>query len=145
MVFLTNIITFLTGTQEIKTGSINTLTDDCLLEIFSQLNLDLVSRASLCRVSHRWKRVASNPVLLKQVVYQTIAFRNADWAQCEKDIVKDEDDKKEFLSLPNDIYEIIKRTCQALPGKGVKDEKIMLVRKPESIKTRKKLGELAKK
>ncbi len=128
-------------------SSINKLPVDLILEFFSYLNLATLGIG--LRVSKEWKCLLSEPSLWKKAIYQEIAFSNKKWTQCfGQDIVKDEDNKEEFSSLPANIGEILKSPCQAFPGKKIIDTHI-LVRIPKTINgqplTLNSLGELAKK
>lgn len=70
-----------------------------IFRIFSDLNI--VSLAAACCVSKEWRRLASNPVPWKEVIYKEIAFGNDKWARCfGADVVEGEDHKEEFSSLP---------------------------------------------
>ena len=129
-----------------KQDPINLIPGELVLEVFSHLNL--ATLGTICCVSKEWKRLASKPTLWKIAIYREIAFGNDKWAQCfGKDIVKDEDSREEFSSLPLDIVEDYKRFQSAFPEKNAKDS-LMLVRLPKTLNgqlTLKSLGELAKK
>ncbi len=102
--------------NKIKQHPIHSLPDELVLEVFSHLNL--ATLGTICCVSKEWKRLASEPILWKIAIYREIAFGNDKWAQCfGKDIVKDEDSKEEFSSLPLDIVEDYKRFQSAFPEK----------------------------
>ena len=73
---------------------------------------------------------------------------NKKWAQWfGEEVVKDEDPKEEWISLPWNIAEILGSRCPIFPEKKVMDTH-MLVRIPKTLNgglTLKSLGELAKK
>ncbi len=82
-------------------------------------------------------------------IYREIAFGNDKWAQCfGADVVKDEDNREEFSSLPSDAFiSDCKKFKNIFPEKNAKDS-LMLVRLPKTLNgglTLKSLGELAKK
>src|SRR3984957_19121861 len=131
--------------QGIKTD-INVLPNELILEIFSLLNVVTLEKS--CEVSKTWKELANDPIVCKKLVYREIAFSNENWVLCfGKDIVKDEDKKEEFSSLPGNILEILKSPCPIFSGKKVIDTH-MLVRIPKTINsqllTLNSLGQLAK-
>ena len=121
--------------------------DEVVVKVFSHLNL--ATLGSICCVSKKWKRLASEPILWKIVIYREIAFGNDKWAQCfGTDVVKDEDNREEFSSLPSDDFIAdCKKFKNIFPEKKAKDS-LMLVRLPKTLNgglTLKSLGELAKK
>ena len=109
--------------------------------IFSYLNLHELGSSR--NISKRWNTLASTPTLWKTAIYREIAFSSKNWAQWNEDIVKGVDFTKEYLSLPENIVEELRRSYKAFPGKGIKETHV-LVRMPKGL-TLKKLGELAKK
>jgi hypothetical protein len=133
-------------------GPISSLPDELVMEIFSNLNLATLgtnpAALTICHVSKAWKRLASEPILWKIAIYREIAFGNDKWAKhFGKDVVKNEDSREEFLSLPLNIVEDYKRFQSAFPKENAKDS-LMLVRLPKTLNgqlTLKSLGELAKK
>jgi hypothetical protein len=121
--------------------------DELVLEIFSHLNL--AKLGNICCVSKQWQRLANEPILWKIVIYREIAFGNEKWAQCfGTNVVKGEDNKEEFSSLPvDDFIADCKKFKSIFPEKNAKDS-LMLVRLPKTLNgglTLKSLGELAKK
>jgi len=121
--------------------------EELVLEIFFYFNL--ATLGTICCVSKEWKRLANEPTLWKSAIYREIAFGNDKWAQCfGKDVVKDEDNREEFSSLPwKDFIEDCKIFKSIFPEKKAKDT-LMLVRLPKTLNgqlTLKSLGELAKK
>jgi len=126
---------------------IDILPDELILEVFSHLNL--ATLGTICCVSKQWKRLANEPILWKIAIYREIAFGNDKWAQCfGADVVKDEDNREEFSSLPSDAFiSDCKKFKNIFPEKNAKDS-LMLVRLPKTLNgglTLKSLGELAKK
>jgi F-box-like len=120
---------------------------ELVLEIFSHLGL--ATLGTVCCVSKEWKPLASEPTLWKSAIYREIAFGNDKWAQCfGTDVVKDEDNREEFSSLPSDDFiEDCKKFKSIFPERNAKDS-LMLVRLPKTLNgglTLKSLGELAKK
>jgi len=109
--------------------------------IFSYLNLHElgVSRS----INKSWSVFASTPILWQAAIYREIAFSSKNWAQWYEDVVKDVDFTKEYLSLPGNIVEELRRSYKAFPGKSIRETHV-LVRMPQGL-TIKKLGELAKK
>jgi len=133
--------------NETKQDPIEILPDELILEVFSHLNL--VTLGTICCVSKAWKRLANEPILWKIAIYREIAFGNDKWAQCfGVDVVKDEDNREEFSSLPSDAFiSDCKKFKNIFPEKNAKDS-LMLVRLPKTLNgglTLKNLGELAKK
>jgi hypothetical protein len=132
--------------KEIKQNPIST-PDAIILEIFSYLNL--FTLGTMCLVSKKWKRLASDPILWKAAIYKEIAFSNDKWAQCfGPAVVKDEDKSEEFSSLPwKEFIEDCKNFKSIFPKKNWKDC-LMLVRLPKTLNGRltlNSLGLLAKK
>jgi hypothetical protein len=133
--------------NETKQDPIEILPDELVLEVFSHLNL--ATLGTICCVSKAWKRLANEPILWKIAIYREIAFGNDKWAQCfGADVVKDEDNREEFSSLPSDDFIAdCKKFKSIFPEKNAKDS-LMLVRLPKTLNgglTLKNLGELAKK
>jgi F-box domain len=132
--------------ENINQRPLNSLPEELILEIFSQLNLATHGKSRL--VSKEWNQFLGEPTRWKMAIYKEIAFGNEEWAKCfGKDVVKDEkDDKEEFLSLFPDIIEDYRRFKSVFPEKNAKDS-LMLVRLPKTLNgqlTLKSLGELAK-
>jgi len=133
--------------NETRRNPTSFFSDELVLEIFSHLNL--ATLGTICCVSKQWKQLANDPILRKSAIYREIAFGNDKWAQCfGKDVVKDEDNREEFSSLPwNDFIEDCKKFKSIFPKKNARDT-LMLVRLPKTLNgqlTLKSLGELAKK
>jgi hypothetical protein len=133
--------------NETKQNPIEILPDELVLEIFSHLNLATLGTS--CCVSRKWRRLAGDPILWKIAIYREIAFGNDKWAQCfGTDVVKDEDNREEFSSLPSDDFIAdCKKFKSIFPEKSAKDS-LMLVRLPKTLNgglTLKSLGKLAKK
>jgi len=133
--------------NETKQDPIEILPDELVLEVFSHLNL--ATLGTICCVSKAWKRLANEPILWKIAIYREIAFGNDKWAQCfGTDVVKDEDNREEFSSLPSDDFIAdCKKFKSIFPERNAKDS-LMLVRLPKTLNgglTLKSLGELAKK
>jgi len=133
--------------NETRRNPTSFFSDELVLEIFSHLNL--ATLGTICCVSKQWKQLANDPILRKSAIYREIAFGNDKWAQCfGKDVVKDEDNREEFSSLPwNDFIEDCKKFKSIFPEKNARDT-LMLVRLPKTLNgqlTLKSLGELAKK
>lgn len=126
---------------------IKAIPTEIIKEIFLFLNLpDLEIVRRVCR---SWKEIASHPILQKHVIYRDIAFSNAKWAKCFGDtVVKDEDSKEEYASLPvKDFIESCRNIKKIFPEKAALDS-LMLVRLPKTLNgglTINNLGELAKK
>ena len=128
------------------------LPDELVLKIFSYLNL--ATLGTIYCVSKAWKQLANEPIvnepnLWKTGIYREIAFGNDKWAQCfGADVIKDEDSKEEFYSLPwSDFIADCKKFKSMFPERNAKDS-LMLVRLPKTLNgglTLKSLGELAKK
>lgn len=133
--------------NETKQDPIEIIPDELVLEIFSHSNLATLGTISY--VNKAWKRLANEPILWKIAIYREIAFGNDKWAQCfGTDVVKDEDNREEFSSLPSDDFIAdCKKFKSIFPKKNAKDC-LMLVRLPKTLNgglTLKSLGELAKK
>jgi hypothetical protein len=133
--------------NETKQDPIEIFPYELVLEFFSRLNL--ATLGTICCVSKAWKRLANDPILWKTAIYREIAFGNDKWAQCfGADVVKDEDNREEFSSLPlNDFIADCKKFKSIFPERNAKDS-LMLVRLPKTLNgglTLKSLGELAKK
>ena len=133
--------------NETKQDSIKTLPDELVLKVFFYLNI--ATLGTICCVNKAWKQLANDPILLKKAIYREIAFGNDKWAQCfGADVVKDEDKREEFSSLPSDDFIAdCKKFKSIFPGRNAKDS-LMLVRLPKTLNgglTLKNLGELAKK
>jgi hypothetical protein len=133
--------------NETKQDPIEILPDELVLEVFSHLNL--ATLGTICCVNKAWKRLANEPILWKIAIYREIAFGNDKWAQCfGTDVVKDEDNREEFSSLPSDDFIAdCKKFKSIFPERNAKDS-LMLVRLPKTLNgglTLKSLGELAKK
>jgi len=133
--------------NETKQDPIEILPDKLVLEVFSHLNL--ATLGTICCVSKQWKRLANEPILWKIAIYREIAFGNDKWAQCfGTDVVKNEDNREEFSSLPSDDFIAdCKKFKSIFPERNAKDS-LMLVRLPKTLNgglTLKSLGELAKK
>ena len=133
--------------NETKKDPLEILTDELVLKVFSHLNL--ATLGTICCVSKAWKRLANEPILWKIAIYTEIAFGNNKWAQYfGTDVVKNEDNREEFSSLPSDDFiEDCKKFKSIFPERNAKDS-LMLVRLPKTLNgglTLKSLGELAKK
>jgi len=133
--------------NEIIQDPIEILYDELVLEVFSHLNL--ATLGTICYISKAWKRLVNEPILWKIAIHREIAFGNNKWAQCfGADVVKDEDNKEEFSSLPSDDFIAdCKKFKNIFPERNAKDS-LMLVRLPKTLNgglTLKSLGELAKK
>ena len=123
------------------------LPTELVLEVFSHLNL--ATLGTICCVNKEWKQLANKPILWKIAIYREIAFGNDKWAQCfGPDVVRDEDNREEFSSLPSDDFIAdCKKFKSIFPERNAKDS-LMLVRLPKTLNgglTLKSLGELAKK
>lgn len=132
--------------NETKQAALGPLPDDLVSEVFSHLNL--ATLGAICCVSKQWKQLASDPFLWKTVIFRELAFGNDKWAKCfGDDVVKDEDRREEFSSLPLDIVDEYKRFQSAFPEINAKDS-LMLVRLPKTLNgqlTIKSFVELAEK
>ena len=133
--------------DETKQDLTEILPSYAVLEIFSYLNL--ATLGTICRVSKHWKQLVDTHDLWKITLYREIAFGNDKWAKCfGADVVKNEDTKEEFSSLPLHAFiEDCKKFKSIFPEKNAKDS-LMLVRLPKTLNeqfTLKSLGELAKK
>jgi len=138
--------------------------EELILEIFFHLNLVqlklspsknlnfTVFRTISC-VSKEWQRIVTQFInkeigVMKETVYQNIAFGSEKWAQYFGKGVADGDSiKEELLSLPDNMMGILKSSCQLFRGKRIMDSH-MLVRIPQMINGKpfnlNTLGELAK-
>ena len=127
-------------------GVVKRCPDAVSLSILSCISFTAL--AGVCRVSKRWQRLASDPLLLKRTVYRDIAFGSQQWTRClnkglkQEEMIKYEYDAEEFASLPLDIGKILKSSCLAFPGKRVVQTH-MLVRLSRGF-TIKSFGELVK-
>jgi hypothetical protein len=133
--------------MSLVTENFSALPDELILEIFSHLNLASLGKISL--VCKGWKRLGCDPILWKTVIYRDVAFGNDKWARAfGKEVVKDEDNREEFSSLPWNEFIADCKTFKCLfPEKNAKD-RLMLVRLPKTLNgalTLRNLGELAKK
>jgi len=131
--------------NETKHDPIEIFPAELVLEVFSHLNL--ATLGTICLVSKAWKRLANEPILWKIAIYREIAFGNDKWAQCfGTDVVKDEDNREEFSSLPSDDFIAdCKKFKSIFPERNAKDS-LMLVRLPKTLNgglTLKNLGKLA--
>jgi F-box-like len=114
-------------------SSLSSLPYELVLKIFSHLNLNIATLRTICDVSEEWNRLASKPIPWKTAIYKELAFGNDKWAQFfGKDVVKNEDSKEEFSSLPLNIVEDYRRFQSAFPEKSAKDS-LMLVRLPKTL------------
>lgn len=121
--------------------------EEVVWEVFSHLNLP--SLANTCLVNKEWKRLADKPSLWKTIFYRTVAFGNEKWAKYfGKDVVKDEDNREEFSSLPlNEFISDLQKFKKIFPEKKAKDI-LKIVRLPKTLSgglTLKSLGLLSKK
>jgi len=133
--------------DEIKQDPAEKIPNELVLKIFPYLNL--ATLGPICCVSKQWKQLAKDPILWKTVIYREIAFGNDKWARWfGTDVVKYEDSREEFSSLPLDAFiEDCKKFKSIFPEKNAKDS-LVLVRLPKTLNgqlTLKSLGELAKK
>lgn len=129
-----------------KQDPIKIFPDELVLNVFSHLNL--AALGTICCVCKAWKRLANEPNLWKIAVYRELAFGNDKWAQCfGPDVVKNEDKREEFSSLPlADFIADCKKFTSIFTKRKAKDN-LMLVRLPKTLNgklTLKSLGELAK-
>ncbi|PJD97826.1 MAG: hypothetical protein CK425_01465 [Parachlamydia sp.] len=136
------------GSNKIQPDPIKIFPDELVLGIFSHLNL--ATLGAICCVTKAWKRLATDPILWKIVIYREIAFGNDKWAQCfGPDVVKDEDQGEDFSSLPlDDFIADCKKFKSIFPERNAKDRPLLLVRLPKTLNgglTLKSLDELAKK
>ncbi len=91
------------NSDEKKQDLIKLIPDELVLEVFSHLNLATLS--TICCVSKQWKQLAKKPIVWKIAIYNEIAFGNSKWAKYfGKDVIKNEDIKEEFSSLPVDAF-----------------------------------------
>jgi hypothetical protein len=133
--------------NKIKQDFLEILPKELVVEVFSHLNL--ATLGTICCVNKAWKRLVNESILWKMAIYKEIAFGNDKWVQCfGTDVVKNEDNKEEFSSLPSDDFIAdCKKFKSIFPKKNAKDS-LMLVRLPKTLNgglTLKSLGELAKK
>lgn len=133
--------------NEVKRDLIEVFPHELVLEVFSHLNL--ASLGTICCVSKVWKLLANDSNLWKLVIYREIAIGSDKWAQWfGADVVKDEDKKEEFSSLPyEDFIKDCKKFKTIFTDRNAK-ESLMLVRLPKTLNgglTLKSLGDLAKK
>jgi hypothetical protein len=133
--------------NETKQDPIEIFPNELVLEVFS--NLNLAALGTICCVSKQWNRLPNEANLWKIAIYREIAFGNDKWAQCfGPDVVKNEDNREEFSSLPSDDFIAdCKKFKSLFPERNAKDS-LMLVRLPKTLNgglTLKSLGELAKK
>ena len=131
--------------NETKHDPIEIFPAELVLEVFSHLNL--ATLGTICCVSKAWKQLANEPILWKIAIYREIAFGNDKWAQCfGTDVVKNEDNREEFSSLPSDDFIAdCKKFKSIFPERNAKDS-LMLVRLPKTLNgglTLKNLGKLA--
>lgn len=107
--------------------------------IFPYLNL---YELGVCRIiSHAWNKSVSDPILWRSTIYREMAFSIKNWGMWDRDFIKDVDERKEILSLPENIAKELRRS--AFPGESIRKTHV-LVRMPKGL-TINKLGELAKK
>lgn len=87
---------------------------ELILEIFSCLDLETLSKCSLVR--KKWNRIASDPTLLRKAIYER-AFNIKKWKMIfGKDItIPDEESKADFLALPLHISEIFEKLNRVYP------------------------------
>lgn len=133
--------------NEIKQDSFSLLPKELFFQIFLQLNFATI--ITISSISQKWKQLARAPILLQSVIYREIAFTNEQWARCfGGNVVKDEDRKEEFSSLPwHEFIEDCKKFKSIFPEKNALNN-LMLVRLPKTFNgglTLKSLRKLAKK
>jgi hypothetical protein len=131
--------------NETKQDFFEILPNELVLKIFSLLNC--ATLGTIFSVSKGLKQ--NEHILWKIAIYREIAFGNDKWAQCfGADVVKDEDNREEFSSLPAEAFiSDCKKFKNIFPEKNAKDS-LMLVRLPKTLNgglTLKSLGKLAKK
>jgi len=117
-------------TDKIKPLSI-VLFNDTILEIFNKLNIrDL----GICRqVSKQWNKLASDPSLLKNVIYRDFAFNPMDWNRYfASGLINKFDAQKAFESLPLNIYAILESSSPLHQAKKIMDTH-MLIWIPKTI------------
>jgi len=123
--------------------------EELILQIFFHLNplqiklipskkLNMTIFLTISCVSKEWQRIATQFMnkeigVMKEAVYQNIAFGSEKWAQCFAQGVAEGDSiKEELLSLPDNIMGILKSSCQVFPKERIMDSHL-LVRIPKMI------------
>ena len=90
-------------------------------------------------MSKKWGTLTTSPNLWKAAVYREIAVSSKNWARWDVDIAKGVDLTNEFLSLPDNIVENLRRSYEAFPGKSIIKTHV-LVRMLKGITTKKLEG-----
>lgn len=94
----------------------NRIPNELLMIIFSELNLASLGVCS--RVCKRWRLILTEPNIWKPAIYREIAIGKDVWIKhFGPDAIDAEDCQNEFSSLPDDIVNIIKRSCQRMSRK----------------------------
>ena len=89
---------------------------EIILIIFQNLSFKKFVNCSL--VSKDWNRLTNDQFISKHMVFQKIAFNPAHWnTYCGEGTLDNDQMDKAFRGLPNNIWEILKSSCPAFPGK----------------------------
>ncbi len=122
---------------------ISSLISDVLKEIFSILNCSMYAKLSL--VSKKWNKVADQS-LFKELLLNKIAFTPHDWNRyCG--LLSEEEIKKQFNTLPKNIFDILKKECKILDKRILDTHKLIWIpekfnEKPLTLNYLKKLTNL---
>lgn len=99
------------------------LTRDVLTCIFSYLHPDQLEQS--CLVSKEWNQVAGDPHFVKMAFYQHKAFGPEKWAPHIYVPNLNEECRKAFKSLPDNISTRRKQPSLAFPGKSLGESEIL--------------------
>ena len=117
---------------EIEIDFTQLIPEELIVKIFSYFDLETLGR--ICLVNKKWKQLAIDPNLWKNVVYREIAFGSDKWAQFFGDhTVENENIKEEISSLPIEmIIKDFQNIQKIFPNKHPRDC-LQLFRIPKTL------------
>lgn len=106
------------GTEAADISLIKLLPIELIFEVFSYLSLADLSSCRL--VDREWAAIASDPSVTRTAVFHDFALNSNKWKRClGEGVVRGEDNKREWDSLPRDIYARLMRPSPAFPGRRI--------------------------
>jgi len=86
------------------------------------LMLDFKNFGIISNVNKTWCQLVSDPLFLKQAVHTKFAFKAEDWNKyCGAETISIQEIEKSFNLLDRNIFEFLKQSSSAFPGKRIMD------------------------
>lgn len=94
------------------------LPTDSVGEIFQRLDMRDLGQCS--KVNMAWNKLATNPILTKNAIYQSVAINPKFWNEIfGKDTISEDEAERAYYLLPLNIAEILKTFSIAFPDKRI--------------------------